>query len=533
MIHFSPLSSARLVPVEYRSNLVHLGLDIAWFGVLSGSAMAFVAVFAARQGASAYLNLIFALPAGRWLEKHSVGRAVFWTSVLHRAFYLLWVPLPALLAPHYQVWTLIGLTLLMSVPGVALAIGFNALFADAVPPEWRGYVAGVRNSLLAITFVSTSLICGYILSRLPFPQSYQIVFGIGFLGAAMSSFHLSFVRPLSKREVLPRVGHSLGDMARPGVIRIIGDGLRLSAGLRFLTRGRGHRLLRSEILNSPFGTIMVVLFAFHLAQYLPAPLFPLYMVNRLHLSDQVIGLGTALFYATVFLGSTQLAHLTRQLGNRRVVAIGAALMTIYPALMALSRGVGLFLFLSLVGGSGWALAGGALTNYILDKVPEGDRPAHLAWYNLALSGAILLGSLAGPLLGSWLGLSAALALCAAVMTTIAFCPECDHRFKLGARPRIGQRRVCPNCSTRLEIVNLSPVELDVYDIYVPSAGATPHKNAAAEAICPKCDHSLKLGTHPREGQQVMCLECTTHLEVVSLNPLELDIPMIGWKKGLR
>jgi MFS family permease len=432
MIHFSPSSTARLVPIEYRSNFLHLSLDIAWFGVLSGSAMAFVAVFAARQGASAYqigllsagpamINLMFALPAGRWLGRHSGGRAVFGASVLHRVFYLLWVPLPALLAPHLQVWSLIGLTLLMSVPGVALAIGFNALFADAVPPEWRGHVAGVRNGLLAITFVASSLLCGYILSYLPFPENYQVVFGIGFLGAALSSFHLWFVRPLPKGEVLPRVGHSLGDMARPGMIRIIGDGLRLSAGLRFLTRGRGHNLLRSEIPGSPFGTIMVVLFAFHLAQYLPGPLFPLYMVNRLHLSDQVIGLGTALFYATVFLGSTQLAHLTRKLGNRRVVAIGAALMTIYPALMALSRGVGLFLVLSLVGGSGWALAGGALTNYVLDKVPEGDRPAHLAWYNLALSAAILMGSLAGPLLGNWLGLPAALALCAAVRLLAALC----------------------------------------------------------------------------------------------------------------
>jgi MFS family permease len=432
MIHFSPLSSARLVPIEYRSNFLHLSLDIAWFGVLSGSAMAFVAVFAARQGASAYqigllsagpaiVNLMFALPAGRWLERHPVGRAVFWTSVLHRAFYLLWVPLPALLAPHYQVWTLIGLALLMSVPGVALAIGFNALFADAVPPEWRGYVAGVRNGLMAITFVSTSLLCGYILSHLPFPESYQIVFGIGFLGAAMSSFHLWFVRPLPRGEVLPRVGRSLGDIARPGMIRIIGDGLRFSAGLRYLTRGLGQRQSRTRILRSPFRKTMAVLFGLHLAQYLPASLFPLYMVNRLHLSDQVIGLGTALFYATVFLGSIQLAHLTRQLGNQRVVAIGAALMTIYPALMALSRGVGLFLVLSLVGGSGWALVGGALTNYILDKVPQDDRPAHLAWYNLALSGAILLGSLAGPLLGSWLGLSAALALCAAFRLLAALC----------------------------------------------------------------------------------------------------------------
>jgi MFS family permease len=129
----------------------------------------------------------------------------------------------------------------------------------------------------------------------------------------------------------------------------------------------------------------------------------------------------ALFYSTVFLGSTQLVHLSRQLGNRRVLAIGAALMTIYPALMALSRGVGLFLVLSFLGGFGSALAGGALTNYILDRVPQDDRPAHLAWYNLALNAAILLGSLVGSLLGTVLGLSIALIVCATFRVVAALC----------------------------------------------------------------------------------------------------------------
>jgi MFS family permease len=141
--------------------------------------MTFVAVYATRQGASAFqigllsagpalTNLIFALPAGRWLEKQSPGPTVFWASVLHRIFYLLWVPLPVLLSPPSQIWTLIMLTVLMSIPGVTLAIGFNTLFADTVPPEWRGHVAGMRNRLLALTFVASSLLCGYILSHFPF-----------------------------------------------------------------------------------------------------------------------------------------------------------------------------------------------------------------------------------------------------------------------------------------------------------------------------------------------------------------------------
>jgi predicted MFS family arabinose efflux permease len=41
-------------------------------------------------------------------------------------------------------------------------------------------------------------------------------------------------------------------------------------------------------------------------------------------------------------------------------------------------------------------------------VPAGDRPAYLAWYNLALNAAILCGVLLGPLLAAWFDLTTAL-----------------------------------------------------------------------------------------------------------------------------
>jgi transcription initiation factor IIE alpha subunit len=47
---------------------------------------------------------------------------------------------------------------------------------------------------------------------------------------------------------------------------------------------------------------------------------------------------------------------------------------------------------------------------------------------------------------------------------IAFCPECEEGVSLGPRPRIGQRVTCPHCNAELEVVDLSPVELDwAYD----------------------------------------------------------------------
>ncbi len=420
MITFSLRSNQGPVPAALRSNFTHLYWDIAWFGVLSGSAISFLTVYATRLGGNAFqiglltagpaiVNLIATLPTGHWLETRPIGPAVFWSAVFHRIFYLLWVIMPWLLLPKLEIWAYILVTLLMSIPGTGLAVGFNALFADAVPPEWRPHVTGVRNALLSVTFIITSLACGVILETMPFPLSYQVVFAIGALGAAASTVHLFFVRPISDGRKQPsHRWYRLGDLASPGRIQGVTDQGRSAIGLRFLTRSGGKSLLRLEILRGPYGIVLAGLFAFHVAQYLAIPLFPIVWVNRLGFTDGLISQSQALFYAAVFVGSTQLSRVTQRLGNQRVLAVGVLLLAGYPAITALMQGAPAFLLVSLLGGLGWSFAGGAIANYILERTPDHDRPAHLAWYNLALNAAILLGSLLGPLLAGWIGLVAAL-----------------------------------------------------------------------------------------------------------------------------
>ncbi len=43
---------------------------------------------------------------------------------------------------------------------------------------------------------------------------------------------------------------------------------------------------------------------------------------------------------------------------------------------------------------------------------------------------------------------------------IAFCPDCGHRVKLGSGAREGQLVICPNCNAELEVISLDPPELD-------------------------------------------------------------------------
>jgi MFS family permease len=322
-----------------------------------------------------------------------VGKAVFWSAVLSRIGYFLWIPLPWLFGNQGQIWALTIITLGMGIPMCGLSVGFNALFASAVPAEWRGSVMGIRNVVQSLTFIISSLGTGYILNHMRFPLGYQVVFGIGFLSAAMSTFHLFFVRP--QRESSNATILSL----KP--VPILVDKSR---------RANWHVTLRLDIWRTPFRKILLVFLGFHLAQYLALPVFTLFTVNVLHLTDANIGIGTALFYLTVLLGSTQLSRLEHQIGHHKLTGWGVIGMSIYPIAMGLSHTALHYYLLSIAGGFAWALVAGAYANYLLEQIPEDDRPSHLAWYNIILNAAVLFGSLAGPLLAGYIGIGISLVI---------------------------------------------------------------------------------------------------------------------------
>jgi len=390
------------IPKEYRANFIHLYLDIGWFGVLSGSAVNFINVYATRLGAtgfqigligavSAIVSLLIAIPAGRWIEKRNIGRAVFRSSVVYRLGFFLWILLPWLFSNEVQIWALIILTFLMAIPLTPLAVGFSALFAEAVPTDWRAHVAGVRNIVLSIAFMASSLISGYILKEIPFPIGYQIVFGIGAFGAAMSSLHLYFIKPLqTNSSALPPQPEM--DSVKPG--------------------SSPFQALRLDIWKTHYRNVLLGLFAFHFAQYLAIPIFPIYNVRVLELNDNQIGIGTALFYLTVLVGSTQLRKIVHKLGHKNLTGWSVASMASYPLILSVSTEVWQFYAVSLIGGLSFAMVSGAYANYMLEHIPAHDRPTHLAWYNIILNAAILIGSLAGPTIADRIGLSEALVLIA-------------------------------------------------------------------------------------------------------------------------
>jgi MFS family permease len=383
-----------------RWNLRQLYWDVFWFGILAGSTLAFQAVYAARLGASGFqigllsagpavVNLIFTLPSGRWLEGKSLVKVSFRSAIWQRLGYVFLVAIPWLFtSPGGQVWGLIWTTLVMSVAGTVLAISFNAMFAEVLPPEWRAHAVGRRNILLAISITGATLLSGQILDWVIFPHNYQIVFLIGAAGAMLSSYHIGRVR---KQDPIEKVAN---------LEKVIQD--------ERITTSKKRSLLRLDLLTGPFGIFMLSYLAFYAFQYFPVPLFPIVYVNSLHMTDGMIGLGTAIFYGAMMLASFRLGYYSTRYGHRKVLLVSAALFPIFPLFLGMAKGPELYYLACLTGGGVNAMLSGAIINRLMDRVPPDDRPAHMALHNLALNLGILAGSLLGPVSADLIGLQPSL-----------------------------------------------------------------------------------------------------------------------------
>ncbi len=380
-------------------NFRALYLDIFGYGILAGSTLAFLNVYVVRLGASniemgllsagpALISLLIAMPIGRWLERRPIVRTTYLSSIWFRLGYVVMVLLPWLLPPPAQIESYILVVLCMSIPGTALAIGFNATLASTVPPEWRAHVIGRRNALMSFSMTAVALLSGQLLDRIVFPLNYQIVFAIGVMGAALSTVFLGRIRPLNNR----------------GPIGLSSPATPIKLG--------NSRAVRIDLLRGPFGPVMISYLLFYLGQAMPVPLFAKMQVDVLHLSDGVISLGTAAFNGLMLIGSLQLARLTRRFGHRGVFAITALLYGAYPLLLGLAENGVLFFVASVLGGAITGIMGGAQINRLMERIPDDDLPAHMALNNMAGNVALLVGSMVGPLLADAVGLREATLLSA-------------------------------------------------------------------------------------------------------------------------
>jgi len=362
--------------------------EVALAGVMGGI-ISFNATFALRLGASkewiALLNSVPALVAALF----SIPTAMFVQRRLHRERWLFgsllvmrvgygFVALIPLIFGAHAAQALVIWIILLNFPSIFFINGFQALLAELVPPERRAQVFARRTMLWSGLVVVTTSLSGQWLDQIPTPLNFMLLYAFGTITALGSSAVLSKLKVPPRKTTmiaLPKKNHK---GAAPATV-----------ALPVIEKAK----LTRPVLNMLFNTGV-----YQFGLWLSLPLFAVYYVDILKLSNGWIGFNSAMGSFGVILGNFLWERLYRghtfAWGLRRAMLITWT----FPVLIALFPHATLILLFNLFVNLGHPGVDLASVNIMMRLGTDENRTLYMSWYNTVINVSAFI----APLLGVWL-----------------------------------------------------------------------------------------------------------------------------------
>jgi MFS family permease len=374
-------------------------------GVLFYSSASFISLslvvpglIRALGGANVLVGVLSAVDNGGWmLPQLLVGASVQHrlrklpvyqvSAILRGALFVALVAIVALADRLSHPVALAGLVILYSLYSLAAgwaAVPFQEVVAKTIPATRRGRYFGWRQlGGGVVTLLVVSPIVGAVLgsgSGWPFPQGYALLFGLACACAIGGLVCFSLVtEPLSQ------------DVRPAGTLR---DQLHL---LPTLWREQVHlrRFLAYRVLS-------------RLAA-IATPFYIVYANESLGIPAGMVGEYMAIISIVLLLSNLLWSRFSDRRGNRVLLRLGAALASAAPLAALLLPALGswlgvsvrvsayLFAAVFVLSGLSDACMGIGVSNYVLELLPERDRPAGLGLVNTAAGVASLLPIVGGTL----------------------------------------------------------------------------------------------------------------------------------------
>lgn len=360
-----------------------LEIEMFWASLLSAAA-AFNSAYALRLGATnaeigllssipALLALLITIPSGQFLNRRA--KRMPWvtaTLALARIGYLLvaLIPFFGFAQPGTAVvWTLI----LLTAPASFFGVGWNSMLADVVPERARARLFAARNIILAVVVTAGTFLAGRWLAISHFPSNYQVMYLVGFAGAALSTLYIA----------LMRVPDSV--VAPPSTQRITPAALLRGAVDAFRHQPDFTRIVGSTLAHG-MGLWMI------------GPVYVLYYVRQLGASDGWIGANATIANLTPILGYYVWQRIVARRGENWVLRLTISLIGLYPILVGLTPNLTIILIWTAL--QGLLAPGINLSHFpmLLKVCPAEGRPLFLGIYTTIMN----IGAFVAPLVGVWL-----------------------------------------------------------------------------------------------------------------------------------
>ncbi len=379
------------VSVEW--NIWNLYREIAWFGAFAGVCSTFTGVFTLRLGGSdvlvglltslpALINIVWQIPAARLIERQRNMRKTILVSGFFQRLPALLLALVPVFLRRFQAAAVVCITALGTIPSAVSSVAFTVMLADVVEPRHRAHVISVRRVLFSAVTTVVVIVAGKTLDILRFPTSYQLIFALAFAASLLSLHYLGCI-VIPEHELPRRVGR---------------QGERL--GLR--------RSLQMILAQRDFARFALASFLCQWGLSLPIPLYAIYWVRTLQISEGWVGALAMLSSGITMVAYYAWGRLAQRRGSRFVLLLGTLGLCAYPIGTALSTHMGPLLIVSAIGGIVSPAFNLGLLNSLLEVTPADRRAMYLALFNTLMNVAAFISPLLGTTLAGWLGIRTAL-----------------------------------------------------------------------------------------------------------------------------
>jgi MFS family permease len=381
-------STPQSSPFINRRNFVNVQIDA--IGVaLANAASPFLPVYLAHLGAStlqisllttmpAVTGILLAIPLGRILQRQK--QIVPWFSGA-RLFVIMCFALTALISfiiPQQDLPNaILGLWALATVPQTIVAICFTVVMNGVAGPDGRYELMTRRWSLMGIATSITVFSIGQALDKIYFPLNYQVMF-IGLSLGGIISYYFSSHLNLPDNIIEPEPDQTLKTQFK-----------------------NTFNLVRQE---KTFLGFILKRFVFLSGVSMVTPLFPIYFVRHIQLSDSWIATITTTQSAVMVLGYYFWSQQSRRRGSRPVLLWTTFGVALYPILVSLT---GLPWQIAVYSGI-YGIFQAGLDLVFFDELLKTFPPHYSAVFVSVAQTFLFLSAIISPILGSalvdWLGI---------------------------------------------------------------------------------------------------------------------------------
>lgn len=307
----------------------------------------------------ALINTVMYLPAAAMVES-ARGRlgTVVAAATGARLLYLVMAAVPFLPWPERRAAILVCLIGLQAIPAVISALAWTALMGETFPQEERARVFAFRSMYCSLVALASSMVAGLLLDRVEYPWNYLVLFTISYV-AAMTSLHF-----LMQMKEFPTDGR------KPGRTSVV-DRLR--------------KPFTDPEYGVKFRVFTMSAFVLHIGLNLAIPVYPIYHVRVLELSNSVIASFSVASGLSAVLAYPIWGGIARRAGNAVVYFLSGLAFAVFPTAYYLAGQVPYLFALQVFVGffnAGWALT---LFNLMLEYVDPEESANGIAVFNMVIN----------------------------------------------------------------------------------------------------------------------------------------------------